>query len=44
MNFLAWSTNAAGESIQPLQNGRIQTYTMWFLGGAVVLSIVLLLI
>lgn len=43
MNFLAWGTNAAGETVQPLQNGRIQTYTMWFLGGIVLLSLVLLL-
>ncbi len=43
MNFLAWGTNAAGETVQPLQNGRIQTYTMWFLGGIVILSLVLLL-
>lgn len=44
MNFLAWGANAAGESVRPLQNGRIQTYTMWFLGGALALSVVLLLI
>lgn len=44
MNFMAWSTNAAGEEVQPLQNGRIQSYTMWFFGGVIVLSIMLLLI
>ena len=43
MNFLAWSTNAAGESLQPVQNGRIQAYTWWFLSGIIVLTAVLLL-
>lgn len=43
MNFLAWGTNAAGETVQPLQNGRIQTYTMWFLSGIILLALVLLL-
>ena len=43
MNFMAWGTNAAGESVQPVQNGRIQTYTWWFLGGIIVLTVVLLL-
>ena len=43
MNFMAWSTNAAGESAQPIQNGRIQSYTQWFLGGIVVLTIILLI-
>lgn len=43
MNFLAWGTNAAGESLQPVQNGRIQAYTWWFLSGIIVLTAVLLL-
>ena len=43
MNFMAWGANAAGESVQPVQNGRIQTYTWWFLGGIIVLTVVLLL-
>ena len=43
MNFMAWSTNASGEAAQPIQNGKIQSYTMWFLGGIIVLSIILLL-
>lgn len=43
MNFMAWSTNAAGEAIQPLQNGKIQSYTQWFFGGIIVLVIILLL-
>ena len=44
MNFMAWSTNAAGESAQPLQNGKIQSYTMWFLGGIIVLTVMLLVL
>lgn len=44
LNFMAWAANAAGEEIQPLQNGRIQTYTLWFLGGIVVLTLMLLLV
>ncbi len=43
MNFLAWGTKAAGESLQPVQNGRIQAYTWWFLSGIIVLTAVLLL-
>ena len=43
MNFMAWGANAAGESVQPVQNGRIQTYTWWFLSGIIVLTVVLLL-
>ena len=43
MDFMAWSANAAGEELQPLQNGRIQTYMILFLGGIVALTIILLL-
>ncbi len=43
MNFMAWCTNAAGGTIQPLQNGKIQTYTQWFFGGIIVLVVILLL-
>ncbi len=42
MNFMAWSTNAAGEAAQPIQNGKIQSYTMWFLGGVIVLTVMIL--
>lgn len=44
MNFMAWSANAAGESVQPLQSGKVQSYTMWFLGGVIVLTIMLLVL
>ena len=44
MNFMAWSTNAAGETVQPMQSGKIQTYTMWFLGGIIILTAALILL
>lgn len=44
MNFMAWGTNAAGETTQPIQSGKIQTYTMWFLGGIIVLTAALILL
>lgn len=44
MNFMAWGTNAAGETAQPIQSGKIQTYTMWFLGGIIILTAALILL
>ena len=44
MNFMAWGTNAAGETAQPVQSGKIQTYTMWFLGGIIILTAALILL
>ena len=43
MNFMAWATNASGESVQPIQSGKVQSYAIWFMGGIVVLTMVLLL-
>ena len=43
MNFMAWDTNASGESVQPIQSGKVQSYAIWFLGGIVVLTMILLL-
>ena len=43
MNSLAWVTNAASVRIRGLQSGNIQTYTMVFLGGALLLVVILLL-
>lgn len=43
MNFMAWATNASGESVQPIQSGKVQSYAIWFLGGIVVLIMILLL-
>ncbi|MCD8318168.1 MAG: NADH-quinone oxidoreductase subunit L [Paraprevotella sp.] len=42
MNFLAWSTRASGEEVQPMQSGRIQSYVLWFLSGIIVLTLILL--
>lgn len=44
LNFMAWSTNAAGEELQPIQSGKIQSYVVWFFGGAIVLTILLLML
>lgn len=43
MNFMAWATNASGENVQPIQSGKVQSYAIWFLGGIVVLTMILLL-
>ena len=43
MNFMAWATNASGESVQPIQSGKVQSYAIWFLGGIVLLTMILLL-
>ena len=43
MNFMVWATNASGESVQPIQSGKVQSYAIWFLGGIVVLTMILLL-
>lgn len=44
MNFIAWGTNASGEEIRGWQSGNVQQYTMVFLGGALALVLILLLI
>ncbi|WP_044259709.1 proton-conducting transporter transmembrane domain-containing protein, partial [Prevotella conceptionensis] len=41
-NFLAWSSNEAGESIRPWQSGDVRHYAIWFLSGTVALTLVLL--
>ena len=37
MNFMAWSTNEAGESIRGWQSGDVRRYAVWFLTGTVAL-------
>ena len=44
MNFMAWSTNATSEEIRGWQSGNIQQYTIVFLGGALALVLLLLMI
>ncbi|MBQ8594306.1 MAG: NADH-quinone oxidoreductase subunit L [Bacteroidaceae bacterium] len=41
-DFLAWSANAAGDSIRTLQSGRIQQYVFVFLLGTLALILLLL--
>ena len=41
-NFMAWGTNEAGESIRCWQSGDVRQYAIWFLTGAVALTLFLL--
>ncbi len=43
-NFMAWGANEAGESMRPWQSGDVRQYAVWFLTGAVALTLVLLCI
>ena len=44
MNFMAWATNAAGESIRSWQRGDVRQYAVWLLTGSVALTLILLCI
>lgn len=44
MNFIAWATDAASDEIRGFQSGNIQQYCIWFLTGALALTVMLLLI
>ena len=44
MNLLAWISNKVSWLIKGMQSGYVQRYGIWFLGGALGLTIVLLLI
>ena len=41
-NFMAWGANEAGESIRCWQSGDVRKYAIWFITGAVALTLVLL--
>ena len=41
-NFTAWSTNASADEIRDMQSGNIQQYSIWFLAGALALTLILL--
>ena len=41
-NFMAWSTQEAGETIRPWQSGDVRQYAAWFITGTVALTLVLL--
>ncbi len=43
-DFMAWSANEAGESIRPWQSGDVRHYAVWFISGAVALTLILLAI
>ena len=43
-NFAAWGTNEAGESLRVWQSGDVRQYAVWFLTGAVALTLILLAI
>jgi len=43
INSTAWISVKASEIIKPIQSGRVQTYAIFFLGGALVLAAILIL-
>ena len=43
-NFMAWGANEGGESLRTWQSGDVRQYALWFLIGAVGLTLVLLAI
>ena len=43
-DFLAWGANEAGETIRPWQSGDVRQYAVWFLTGAIALTLILLAI
>ncbi len=42
IDFTAWGANEAGESLRPWQSGDVRQYAVWFLTGAVALTLVLI--
>jgi NADH-quinone oxidoreductase subunit L len=42
-NFTAWGTHASAEEIQDMQSGHVQQYAIWFLAGALLLTLLLLI-
>lgn len=43
LNFTAWSTHATADEIRDMQSGNVQQYSIWFLAGALLLTLVLLI-
>jgi NADH-quinone oxidoreductase subunit L len=41
-NFMAWGANESGESIRSWQSGDVRSYAVWFITGAVALTLILL--
>jgi NADH-quinone oxidoreductase subunit L len=42
LNFTAWATRESAEEVRDMQSGSIQQYCIWFLAGALVLTLILL--
>ena len=42
LDFTARGANLAGEAVRPWQNGDVRSYVVWFLCGAVALTLILL--
>lgn len=42
-NFTAWSTHAGADEIRDMQSGNVQQYSIWFLAGALILTLLLLI-
>ena len=42
LDFMAWASNAAGESIRIWQSGDVRHYAVWFISGSVALTLMLL--
>jgi len=42
MNFMAWASQTAGDSIRIWQSGDVRKYAVWFLSGTVALTLFLL--
>lgn len=42
MNFLAWSTQAFSQTIRGFQSGNVQKYNIWYLSGALALTLLVI--
>jgi NADH-quinone oxidoreductase subunit L len=42
LNFSAWATRESAEEVRGMQSGSVQQYCIWFLAGALVLTLILL--
>ena len=43
LNFTAWGTHATADEISDMQSGNVQQYSIWFLAGALILTLILLI-
>ena len=42
MDLLATATQKLGNILRPMQSGNIQSYSVWFLGGALIIILTLI--